>query len=77
MLCTVEVPNLAKLVDLALVRWFDFKYKNPKKKYMYSCPLFEFTDIYDFVPVESILKLVHIVPRFEENNEYFLNAFLF
>ncbi len=64
--------------DLALVRWYDFCYKNnPARLYKYDCPLLQITNTYNVVPVESIIELVHIVQRAERQNEYFVNVYMF
>lgn len=64
--------------DLALVRWYDFRYKNnPARLYKYDCPLLQITNTYNVVPVESIIELVHIVQRAERQNEYFVNVYMF
>ena len=34
-------------------------------------------EIYNFVDIEAIQDIVHIIPRFNLNNEYFVNKFIF
>ena len=61
--------------NLALVQWYDFiSQSNP---YLYRCPLLEFTEIYIFVDVEAIQDIVHIIPRFDSDNKYFVNKFVY
>jgi hypothetical protein len=57
------------------VQWYDFKYKNTP--FVYSCPLLRLTELYDFIEIEAIEDIVHIVPRFDKNNEYFVNKYIF
>ena len=77
MLINVEMEGYLSS-DLALVRWYDFRYKNnPARLYKYDCPLLQITNTYNVVPVESIIELVHIVQRAERQNEYFVNVYMF
>jgi len=64
-------------LHLALVQWYDFRYKTGNRLYKYDCPLVQLTDTYDFVPVESIVKLVYIIKYEEKQNEYFVNIYMF
>ena len=34
------------------------------------------TEIYNFVAIEAIQNVVHIIPRFGKPNEYFVNKFI-
>jgi len=61
--------------NLALIQWYDFiSQSNP---YLYGCPLLKSTEIYNFVDVEAIQDIVHIVPRFDLDNNYFVNKFVY
>ena len=62
-------------LNLALIQWYDFK--SQKNPYLYGCPLLKFTEIYNLVDIEAIQDIVHIIPRFGSNNEYFVNRFIF
>jgi hypothetical protein len=78
MLCSVRISKIENPFDLALVHWYDFKHpKVANKLYKYDCPWIELTNTYNFVPVESLIELVHIVPRFDKENEYLMNTFMF
>lgn len=62
-------------LNLALIQWYDFKsLTNP---YLYGCPYIELKELYNFVPIEAIQGTVHIVPRFDKTNEYFVNKYIF
>ena len=62
-------------LNLALIQWYDFKSQN--HPYLYGCPLLELTEIYNFIDIEAIQNIVHIVPRFNKSNEYFVNKYIF
>jgi hypothetical protein len=76
MLVNVIIKNYLSF-DLALVRWYDFRYNDQHRLYKYDCPLLKLTNEYSFVPVESIVELVQIIQRAEHQNEYFVNIFMF
>ncbi|RHZ76095.1 hypothetical protein Glove_203g15 [Diversispora epigaea] len=57
-----------KSLHLALVQWYDFISK--RTPFVYGCPLLELTEIYNFIEIEAIEDIVHIVPRFDKTNEY-------
>ena len=64
--------------DLALVQWYDFRYKNDQwRMYKYDCPLLQNISTYNVVPVESIIELKQVIKRAEKQNEYFVNMFMF
>lgn len=60
--------------ELALVRWYDI---NTEKTELYGCPLLYYTEEYNTIPIGSINQTVHIVPRFNEENEFLLNRYMF
>jgi len=60
MLINIRVENHSSF-DLVLVRWYDFCYNDLWCLYKYECPLLKLTDIYNFVPVNSIIELIHII----------------
>jgi hypothetical protein len=63
------------LLNLALIQWYDFKSKsNP---YLYGCARLKLVEIYNFIDIEAIQDIVHIIPRFNSTNEYFVNKFIF
>jgi hypothetical protein len=62
------------------VQWYEFKYKN--KPFVYGCPLLKLIEKYNFIEIEAIEEIVHIIPRFDikdkyKVNEYFVNKFIF
>ena len=77
MLFKIEIENYVSF-DLALVQWYDFCYKNNSRRlYKYNCPLLQITNMYNIVPVESVIELVQIIQRAEQENEYFVNIYMF
>ena len=77
MLINININGYSSF-DLALIRWYDFRYKNDVRRlYKYDCPWLQFTDTYNFVPVESIIELVQVIQRAEHPNEYFVNIYMF
>ena len=77
MLINVKINGYSSF-DLALIRWYDFRYKNDERRlYKYNCPWLQFTDTYNFVPLESIIELVQVIQRAEKPNEYFVNIYMF
>jgi hypothetical protein len=59
-------------LNLALVQWYD--YKSQKNLNMYGCPLLKFIEVYNFIEIEAIED---IIPRFDKNNQFFVNKYLF
>jgi hypothetical protein len=77
MLITVKIEGYSSF-DLAFIHWYDFCYKNNvQRMYKYDCPLLQTTDVYNFIPVESIIELIQVVKRAEKQNEYFVNIYMF
>ena len=63
------------LLNLALIQWYDFKIQdNP---YLYGCPRLKLTEIYNVIDIEAIQDIVYIIPRFNSNNDYLVNRFIF
>jgi hypothetical protein len=55
MLFNVKIEDYSSF-DLALVQWYDFRYKNDVRRlYKYGCPLLQIMDTYNVVPIESII----------------------
>ncbi|RHZ82785.1 hypothetical protein Glove_103g82 [Diversispora epigaea] len=75
LLITEIIMNYEEPMHLALVQWYDFKSSvNP---YLYECPLLEKTNIFNLIEIEAINDIIHIIPRFIDNNEFLVNKFLF
>ena len=62
-------------MHLALVQWYDFK--SPDTPFIYSCPWLELVDLYNFIEIGAIEDIVHVVPRYDKINEYFVNKYIF
>ena len=76
MLVNVEIKEYSTF-NVVLVQWYDFHYNDENRRFKHGCPLVKLVNIYDFIPVESIIELVHVVPRYDKNNEYYINYFIF
>ncbi|RHZ75905.1 hypothetical protein Glove_208g237 [Diversispora epigaea] len=50
-----------KSLHLALVQWYDFISK--RTPFVYGCPLLKLTEVYNFIEIEAIEDIVHIVPQ--------------
>ncbi|RHZ90130.1 hypothetical protein Glove_7g26 [Diversispora epigaea] len=75
LLITEIIMNYEEPMHLALVQWYDFKSSvNP---YLYECPLLEKTNIFNLIEIEAINDILHIIPRFNIDNEFLVNKFLF
>jgi hypothetical protein len=70
----VILPNNSPL-HLALVQWYDFK--SQKNPFVYNCLLLKLVKMYNFIEIKTIEEIVHIVLRFDKNNKYFVNKYLF
>ncbi|RHZ87944.1 hypothetical protein Glove_28g36 [Diversispora epigaea] len=75
LLITEIIMNYEEPIHLALVQWYNFTSSvNP---YLYECPLLEKTNIFNLIEIEAINDIIHIIPRFIDNNEFLVNKFLF
>jgi hypothetical protein len=61
------------MLNLALIQWYDFTKKN---QYIYGCPRLELINSFNLINIEAIRDIVHIIPRFNLNNEYLVNKFI-
>lgn len=60
--------------ELALVRWYDIHSMEPE---LYGYPQLYYDKEYNAIPIESINQEVHIVPRFNKENRFLLNKYMF
>ena len=60
--------------ELALVRWFDIKITESE---LYGYSQLYYTEEYNTIPIGSINQEVHIVQRFEKENSFLLNKYMF
>ena len=59
-------------INLVLLRWYDGV---DGEEEMYGCPKLCLTDQYTCVYLDSVDMSVHIIPRNNCENEYFVNIF--
>ncbi|RHZ69506.1 hypothetical protein Glove_283g12 [Diversispora epigaea] len=67
----IRLPNKSTPLHLALVQWYDFK--SEIIPFGYGCPLLELVELYNFIEIEAIEDIVHIISRFDKTNEHFGN----
>ena len=81
-----EDSNFQNL-QLVMVQWYDCAEVTPKKKvstadrkidkrHKLGCPYMKLLESFDIIPLESVLRTVHIVPDFNKDNRYFVNSFI-
>ncbi|RHZ83390.1 hypothetical protein Glove_95g39 [Diversispora epigaea] len=68
----IRLPNKSPM-HLALVQWYDFIEETP---FVYGCPLLRLVEVYNFIEIETIEDTIHVVLRFDKNNEYFSSSIL-
>ena len=71
----IDIKEQNISLNLILIQWYDFKHKN--KPYVYECSQLKLTEIYNFIKIEAIQDIVHIVSHFNSSNKYFVNKFIF
>ncbi|RHZ59857.1 hypothetical protein Glove_360g105 [Diversispora epigaea] len=64
----IRLPNKSPM-HLALVQWYNFIEEIP---FVYGRPLLRLVEVYNFIEIEAIEDTIHVVPRFDKNNEYFV-----
>lgn len=71
----IDIEEQEITSNLALIRWYDFKSQG--RPYLYGCSRLKLTNVYNFIDIEAIQDIEHIIPRFNVDNEYFVNKFIF
>ena len=59
-------------INLVLLRWFD-----EEEEEMYGCPRLYLSDQYTCIYLDSIDMSVHIIPRFNYENQFLVNKYIF
>jgi len=75
MLAEILLSSNCSPLPIVLVHWYDYYSKRHPIKY--ECSHMKLVNCYDVIPFNSIIGLVHIVKRFNYENEFFVNKFLF
>ena len=73
----IQVNSYEQSYDLALIQWYDFKYQAKSQLFKYNCPHLKLIEMFTLIAIESIIELVHIIPRFGKENEYLVDNFIF
>ncbi|CAB5309421.1 unnamed protein product [Rhizophagus irregularis] len=81
--------KLEKNLELALVYWYDFAYydrddndtqhrddDNHDNLYFYKCAILKHVDHYTLIPIASIANIVHIIPKFDMSNVFYVNKYI-
>jgi len=75
LIAQIDMKEHEIMSNLALIRWYDFKSRS--QPYLYGCSRLKLTNIYNFIDIEAIQDIVHIIPRFNLDNKYLVNKFIF
>jgi hypothetical protein len=59
---------------VAIVQWYE---NCEDEDYHLGCPKLKLIESYSMIPIASIDRSIHIVPRFGKSNEYLVNIFHF
>ena len=60
--------------NIAIIHWFEIVLE---KFEVYGYPQLYYTNEYNIIPISSINQEVHIIQRFDKNNCFLLNKFIF
>ncbi|GES85917.1 hypothetical protein GLOIN_2v1803493 [Rhizophagus clarus] len=74
LLLEFSAKGLKEPVNLALLRWYK---EVQEEEIIYDCPRLWLTDQYTCVYLDSVDMSVHIIPRNNCENEYFVNTYIF
>ncbi|GBB90457.1 hypothetical protein RclHR1_17400001 [Rhizophagus clarus] len=74
LLLEFSAKGLKEPVNLALLRWYE---EVQEEEIIYDCPRLWLTDQYTCVYLDSVDMSVHIIPRNNCENEYFVNTYIF
>ena len=75
LIAKIEIEKEKLSLNLALIQWYDFK--SQSQPYYHGCPRLQIKELYNFIEIEAIQDIIHIIPRFKSKNEYFLNNYIF
>ena len=60
LIATINLTEQNTILNLALIQWYDFKLRN---QYIYECLRLEIIKSFNFIDIETIQDIVHIIPR--------------
>ena len=75
LIAKIEIEKEKPPLNLALIQWYDFK--SQSQPYYHRCPRLQIKELYNFIEIEAIQDIMHIILRFKSKNEYFLNNYIF
>ncbi|CAB4386084.1 hypothetical protein RhiirA5_409344 [Rhizophagus irregularis] len=72
-----KVLCLVKLLSLkfTLIQWYDY-FENIPENSKFGCPYLKLENHYDLIPISFISNVVHIIPDFNVDNDYFINKYI-
>jgi hypothetical protein len=70
-----------------MIQWYDYVDITIKKKiktgntitdkrHKLGCPYMTLINSYDIIPLESVIRNLHVVPDFNHDNRYFINNYV-
>ncbi|KAF0551138.1 hypothetical protein F8M41_023556 [Gigaspora margarita] len=73
----ITSPKLDQKLELALVHWYDFAYPSDiNNHYFYKCAILKHVKHYTLIPISSIANIVHIIPKFNKSDIFFVNRYI-
>ena len=75
LIAKIEIEKEKPSLNLALIQWYDFK--SQSQPYYHRCSRLQIKELYNFIEIEAIQDIIHIISRFKSKNEYFLNNYIF
>lgn len=66
--------DLKPPINIVLLRWYD---EIDEIDEVYGCPILQMIDQYTCVYLDSVDMAVHVIPRNNCENEYFINKYIF
>ena len=74
-------------IEMGIFQWYDYAANVSKvlsnqnevedERHVLGCPYLKLLNTYDLVPLESINRIVHIIPDFSNNKYFFVNNYIF
>ena len=59
-----------------MIKWYDHC-EDGEPTEIYSCPRLMLMQDYNIIPLDNVAYAVHIIPRFDKENQFLVNRHLF
>jgi len=79
--------NEIEEIEMGIFQWYDYAANVNKvfssqnevvdERHVLGCPYLKLLDSYDLVPLDSINRIVHIIPDFNNNKCFFVSNYIF